>query len=88
MATRTVSVSSYELRDMNNNLSATGTVADLEENETQNDGIEVRALPPIDHGRAAYIVLLACTVLQAPIWGTTLISQLQIPFFEKIELIC
>jgi hypothetical protein len=32
--------------------------------------IEIPSLPPTDHGRDAYLVLLGCTVIQAPVWGT------------------
>ena len=29
------------------------------------------SLPPADGGRAAYLVLFACAMLQVPIWGKT-----------------
>ena len=32
------------------------------------------ALPPTDHGRDAYLVLAACAVVQAPVWGTQQIA--------------
>ena len=31
--------------------------------------IEQATLNPTDHGRDAYLVLLGCTLIQAPIWG-------------------
>ena len=31
--------------------------------------VEAPSLPPPDHGRQAYLVLLGCTLIQAPIWG-------------------
>ncbi|TAQ88874.1 hypothetical protein B7494_g2809 [Chlorociboria aeruginascens] len=33
---------------------------------------EIPSLPPTDHGRQAYLVLAACTLIQAPIWGFSL----------------
>jgi hypothetical protein len=37
--------------------------------EEQNLETEMRALPPADHGRDAYLVLAGCTIIQAPVWG-------------------
>ena len=34
-----------------------------------NSEIEMRSLPPTDHGRQAYVVLAGCTLIQAPVWG-------------------
>lgn len=34
--------------------------------------IEQTSLPPTDHGKQAYLVLLGCTLIQAPIWGYSL----------------
>ncbi|TVY65668.1 Fujikurins efflux protein, partial [Lachnellula suecica] len=34
--------------------------------------IEMRSLPPTDHGREAYLVLAGCTIIQAPVWGYSL----------------
>jgi len=31
--------------------------------------VEHDSLPPADHGKQAYLVLLGCTLIQAPIWG-------------------
>ena len=31
---------------------------------------EVSSLPPTDHGKPAYLVLVSCTLIQAPVWGT------------------
>lgn len=28
-----------------------------------------QTLPPTDHGRAAYLVLAGCAIMQAPVWG-------------------
>lgn len=30
--------------------------------------IEMRSLPPTDHGKQAYLVLAGCTLIQAPVW--------------------
>jgi hypothetical protein len=43
---------------------STNTIAPLPET-----GIETDALPPTDHGKQAYLVLAASTLIQAPIWG-------------------
>ncbi|KAH8680059.1 major facilitator superfamily domain-containing protein [Tricladium varicosporioides] len=34
--------------------------------------IEMRTLPPTDCGKEAYLVLLGCTIIQAPVWGYSL----------------
>lgn len=39
----------------------------LEENTPAE--IEMRPLPPTDRGKDAYLVLLGCTIIQAPVWG-------------------
>lgn len=31
--------------------------------------IEVPGLPPADHGRDAWMALVACVIVQLPIWG-------------------
>lgn len=37
-------------------------------------GVESVSLPPTDHGKQAYLVLLGCTMIQAPIWGKLLLN--------------
>jgi hypothetical protein len=37
--------------------------------------IEHFSLPPTDHGKEAYLVLLGCTLIQAPIWGKDLVIE-------------
>ena len=34
---------------------------------------QISPLPPTDHGRAAYLVLAGCTLIQAPVWGKILL---------------
>lgn len=34
---------------------------------------EISSLPPTDHGKAAYMVLAGCTLIQAPVWGKPLL---------------
>jgi hypothetical protein len=31
--------------------------------------MEIQQLPPTDHGKQAYLVLAACTLIQVPVWG-------------------
>lgn len=31
--------------------------------------IESALLPPTDHGKHAYLYLVGCTLIQAPVWG-------------------
>lgn len=37
---------------------------------------EIPSLPPTDHGKAAYLVLGGCTLIQAPVWGKPLLHNL------------
>jgi len=39
---------------------------------------EMRSLPPTDHGRDAYLVLVGCTIIQAPVWGEQVALQLTV----------
>ncbi|EPE24735.1 MFS general substrate transporter [Glarea lozoyensis ATCC 20868] len=72
MASQTASLSSYELRNMADASMNSPVVSHTQENVAENNEIEVPSLPPTDHGKAAYLVLLGCTVLQAPIWAYSL----------------
>lgn len=40
--------------------------------------IEMRSLPPTDHGKQAYLVLAGCTLIQAPVWGTHLLYNFSV----------
>jgi hypothetical protein len=37
--------------------------------ESMNMEIEQPPLPPTDTGKAAWLVLAGCTLIQAPVWG-------------------
>ena len=39
------------------------------------ESIEQAYLPPTDHGKAAWLVLAGCSVIQAPVWGTQSINK-------------
>ena len=43
-----------------------------EEQPPQQYTADGRPIPPPDHGRAAYLVLAACSLVQAPVWGYSL----------------
>jgi hypothetical protein len=43
--------------------------------DSPNSEIEMRSLPPTDHGRQAYLVLAGCTLIQAPVWGEHLLCH-------------
>lgn len=40
-----------------------------EESNLEQMELEHDQLPPADHGKKAYLVLAACTIIQAPVWG-------------------
>jgi hypothetical protein len=42
--------------------------------------IDIHSLPPTDHGRQAYLVLAGCTLIQAPVWGQHMFSQIASPY--------
>lgn len=42
--------------------------------EDDSNEIEMPSLPPTDHGKQAYLVLIGCTLIQAPVWGKSSIS--------------
>jgi hypothetical protein len=72
------SIHSHELQSVGSRQSsATPRLADAEmEPGGSNAEIDMRSLPPTDHGKQAYLVLAGCTLIQAPVWGERTISQL------------
>ena len=45
-------------------LNGSSTAANAPESAEQN------SLPPADRGKAAWLVLAGCSLIQAPVWGT------------------
>ena len=71
-------VDSQELRSMSSRRTASrSNEADLQSLSPQEAvaEIEMRSLPPSDHGKHAYLVLAGCTLIQAPVWGTNLLHD-------------
>jgi hypothetical protein len=65
------SISTHELQSIGSRQSTTESRLEDAGIEMASLGPEVdmRSLPPIDHGKQAYLVLLGCAVIQAPVWG-------------------
>jgi hypothetical protein len=80
---------SVELQVSNRSLSASRTndFGPEQASENVNTEVEVRSLPPIDHGKQAYLVLAGCTLIQAPVWGNAVLmtnSSSPLTFFQDI----
>lgn len=86
MASRTAPTGSHELHTMGDNSITSNAASNIDDDEAQNHEIEFDSLPPTDRGKAAYLVLLGCTVLQAPIWGRSSLNLLSyyIRLLEKL----
>lgn len=55
--------------DQHESLDTNDAIVNIESEGTEHD-----ALPPTDRGRAAWLVLAGCSVIQAPVWGTQCIA--------------
>jgi hypothetical protein len=66
-------MTSHELQTMHSRQSVGSSAVDEYEitsnHEESTLETEMRSLPPTDHGRDAYLVLVGCTIIQAPVWG-------------------
>lgn len=49
---------------------SSGRVSIPDSHEAQSTEIEQTPLPPTDTGKAAWLVLAGCSLIQAPVWGT------------------
>jgi hypothetical protein len=72
------SMTTHELQNISSihsNIDHRSNEAELQPDseESPNSEIEMRSLPPTDHGRQAYLVLAGCTLIQAPVWGEHLL---------------
>lgn len=63
---QTATEPNLELQTIRSSHSQEDSRSELENNTAE---IEYSSLPPTDHSRQAYLVLLGCTLIQAPIWG-------------------
>jgi hypothetical protein len=60
----------HELHGMGRRQSiATSVPEGAGEAEGIHSEVDMRALPPTDHGKQAYLILTGCTLIQAPVWG-------------------
>jgi hypothetical protein len=74
------SMTAHELQSISSihsNIGIRSNEAELQptNDDSPNSEIEVRSLPPTDHGRQAYVVLAGCTLIQAPVWGEHLLYR-------------
>lgn len=69
------SINAHELRNIGSgaSLARPGEAEAAPREITSPAEIELRSLPPTDHGKQAYLVLAGCTLIQAPVWGEQLI---------------
>jgi hypothetical protein len=71
------SSNAHELQSIGSRHSnATSRFEDAGEAANFNPEVDSRSLPPTDHGKQAYLVLAGCTLIQAPVWGQHVSSQL------------
>lgn len=44
-------------------------INDDDHDDVSNNAVDLQALPPADRGKAAWLTLAACFVLEASVWG-------------------
>lgn len=69
------SINAHELRSVNSRQSTVDSGSEVRAASRQDPSaeIEMRSLPPTDHGKQAYLVLAGCTLIQAPVWGAQML---------------